>query len=87
MPRNLDRRVEITFPVLDPDLQAQIGEIPEIQLADTVSRRLIEKILAKEEEHAEDLKALIETLGHDERATVVILDPCGESFLDAYGAR
>jgi bacterioferritin len=55
--------------------------------ADPTSRRLIEKILAKEEEHAEDLKALIETLGHDERTAVVTLDPCGESFLDAYGAR
>ena len=54
---------------------------------DPTSRRLIEQILAKEEEHAEDLKALIETLGHDERAAVVTLDPCGESFLDAYGVR
>jgi len=54
---------------------------------DPTSRRLIEQILAKEEEHAEDLKALIETLGHDERAAVVTLDPCGESFLDVYGAR
>jgi len=54
---------------------------------DPTSRRLIEKILAKQEEHAEDLKALIETLGHDERAAVVTLDPCGEPFLDAYGAR
>jgi polyphosphate kinase len=41
MPRNLDRRVEITFPVLDPDLQAQIREILEIQLADTVKGRRI----------------------------------------------
>jgi hypothetical protein len=29
MPRNLDRRVEIAFPVLDPDLQARIREILE----------------------------------------------------------
>ena len=41
MPRNLDRRVEIAFPVLDPDLQAQIREILEIQLADTVKARRI----------------------------------------------
>jgi polyphosphate kinase len=42
MPRNLDRRVEIAFPVLDPDLQAQIGELLEIQLADPVkARRLL----------------------------------------------
>src|SRR3990172_11252873 len=41
MPRNLDRRVAIAFPVLDPDLQAQIGEIIEIQLADTLKARRI----------------------------------------------
>ena len=41
MPRNLDRRVEIAFPVLDPGLQAQIREILEIQLADTVKARRI----------------------------------------------
>jgi len=39
MPRNLDRRVEIAFPVLDPWLQAQLQEILDIQLADTVKAR------------------------------------------------
>jgi polyphosphate kinase len=41
MPRNLDRRVEIAFPVLDPRLQAQIQEVLEIQLADTVKARRV----------------------------------------------
>jgi polyphosphate kinase len=41
MPRNLDRRVEIAFPVLDPGLQAQIREILDIQLADTLKARRI----------------------------------------------
>jgi polyphosphate kinase len=41
MPRNLDRRVEIAFPMLDPHLQAQVREILEIQLADTVKARRI----------------------------------------------
>jgi len=41
MPRNLDRRVEIAFPVLDPQLQTQVREILEIQLADTVKARRI----------------------------------------------
>jgi len=36
MPRNLDRRVEIAFPVLDAGLQSSIRQILEIQLADTV---------------------------------------------------
>ncbi len=39
MPRNLDRRVEIAFPVLAPHLQERIREILEIQLADTVKGR------------------------------------------------
>jgi len=41
MPRNLDRRVEIAFPVLDRGLQSRIREILEIQLADTVKARRI----------------------------------------------
>ena len=41
MPRNLDRRVEIAFPVLDPGLQAQVREVLEIQLADTVKAQRI----------------------------------------------
>jgi polyphosphate kinase len=35
MQRNLDRRVEIAFPVIDTQLQAKIKEFLEIQLADT----------------------------------------------------
>lgn len=41
MPRNLDRRVEVAFPVLDPHLQAQIREILEAQLADNMKGRPI----------------------------------------------
>jgi polyphosphate kinase len=41
MPRNLDRRVEVAFPVLDPALQGQLSAILDVQLADTVKARLI----------------------------------------------
>jgi polyphosphate kinase len=41
MPRNLDRRVEIAFPILDPVLQRQIRDILATQLADTVKARRI----------------------------------------------
>ena len=41
MSRNLDRRVEIAFPILDPVLQNQIRDILETQLADTVKARRI----------------------------------------------
>src|SRR5205085_2217517 len=36
MPRNLDRRVEAVTPVTQPDLQARLAEILEINLADDV---------------------------------------------------
>jgi polyphosphate kinase len=39
MPRNLDHRVETAFPVLDLRLQAEVREILDVQLADTVKAR------------------------------------------------
>jgi len=42
MPRNLDRRVEIAFPVLDPRLQSQLSDILEVQLSDTVKSWLLQ---------------------------------------------
>jgi len=41
MPRNLDRRVEIAFPIVEPALQAVVREVLEIQLADNVKARRI----------------------------------------------
>ena len=42
MPRNLDHRVEIAFPILDPRLQAQVREALDVQLKDTVKARLLQ---------------------------------------------
>ena len=42
MPRNLDHRVEIAFPILDPRLQAQVREILEVQLTDSAKARLLQ---------------------------------------------
>jgi polyphosphate kinase len=41
MPRNLDNRVEVAFPILDASLQTQIHSILDIQLADTEKAHLI----------------------------------------------
>ena len=41
MPRNLDRRVEIAFPVLDPALRERLRVLLETQLADTVKGRRV----------------------------------------------
>lgn len=41
MPRNLDKRVEITFPVEDEDLKRDVIEILNIQLADTLKAHIL----------------------------------------------
>ncbi|MDO5127380.1 MAG: RNA degradosome polyphosphate kinase [Eubacteriales bacterium] len=42
MPRNLDKRVEITFPVEDDDLKKRVIEILNIQLADTLKAHIMQ---------------------------------------------
>jgi polyphosphate kinase len=42
MPRNLDHRVEIAFPILDARLQAEVREILDVQLRDTTKARLLQ---------------------------------------------
>ncbi|HJU83561.1 MAG TPA: polyphosphate kinase 1 [Holophagaceae bacterium] len=41
MPRNLDHRVELAFPLDDPILAAQVVEMLEVQLRDTVKGRVL----------------------------------------------
>ena len=41
MPRNLDKRVEILFPVEDPDVQEEVTHILAVQLADTLKARVL----------------------------------------------
>ena len=41
MPRNLDHRVEMAFPILDGALAAQVVDLMELQLADTVKGRVL----------------------------------------------
>ena len=42
MPRNLDKRVEITFPVEDSDLKKEVINIINIQLADTLKAHIMQ---------------------------------------------
>jgi polyphosphate kinase len=42
MPRNLERRVEILFPVLNPELKEKVKHILDVQLADNQKARLLE---------------------------------------------
>jgi polyphosphate kinase len=73
MPRNLDRRVEIAFPINDPELQAKLKGILEIQLGDTAkswwihpdgtsSRTRIDGVVPSRSQ--ERLYKLIETKDH-----------------------
>jgi polyphosphate kinase len=43
MTRNLDRRIEVSVPILDPRLQSDIATYLELQLQDTVKARRIDK--------------------------------------------
>ena len=43
MQRNMDRRVEVAFPVLDPALQAEVLRFLEVQWADMVKARIIDE--------------------------------------------
>ena len=41
MPRNLDRRVEILFPVEDEEIQKRVFHILEVELADNVKAHIL----------------------------------------------
>ncbi len=41
MPRNLDKRVEIVFPVEDPELKKEVMHILKVQMTDNIKRRLL----------------------------------------------
>lgn len=45
MPRNLDRRVEVTCPVYDPDLKQELRTFLRLQLEDNVKTRILDKDL------------------------------------------
>ena len=42
MPRNLDRRVEVAFPITDPDLRTRLNELLEISFGDTMKLRILQ---------------------------------------------
>jgi polyphosphate kinase len=42
MPRNLDRRVEVGFPILAPELRKQVRQILDLQLSDNAKARVLQ---------------------------------------------
>jgi polyphosphate kinase len=41
MPRNLNNRIEVAFPILDPEAQSRVEQVLRLQLADTAKARLL----------------------------------------------
>jgi polyphosphate kinase len=48
MTRNLDRRVEVTFPIYDPALHKDLKEVLELQWADNVKARILDEPLSNQ---------------------------------------
>jgi polyphosphate kinase len=48
MTRNLDRRVEVTFPIYDPKLQRDLKEFLELQWSDNVKARILDEQLTNQ---------------------------------------
>jgi polyphosphate kinase len=46
MTRNLDRRVEVTFPIYNPKLQRELKEFLDVQWADNVKARILDESLS-----------------------------------------
>jgi polyphosphate kinase len=64
MTRNLSRRVEVTFPLLDPDLQQEMRSILDIQLSDNRKARILDAAQTNEyvrEPGARPIDAQLET--------------------------
>jgi polyphosphate kinase len=72
MERNLSFRIETTFPVLDPEIQAEIRSLIDLQLNDNVKARILDKEDQNEYRRtAGDLpvRAQLETYFHFKRKT------------------
>ena len=41
MKRNLSRRIEVAFPIYDPDVKAELRQLIDIQLADNQKARVL----------------------------------------------
>jgi polyphosphate kinase len=48
MTRNLDRRVEVTFPIYDSALHKDLKEVLELQWADNVKARILDEPLSNQ---------------------------------------
>nr|HQV32437.1 polyphosphate kinase 1 [Calditrichia bacterium] len=54
MPRNLDRRVEVTCPIYNPELQEELRQIMEIQWRDNVKNRVLDRNLINQYREREE---------------------------------
>ena len=85
MPRNLDKRVEITFPVEDEKLKSRVIEILQIQLADTLKAHILQPdgtyakqdLRGREKLSAQDffMKQAMKLTKHEEKAQERVFIP------------
>ena len=54
MVRNLDHRVEVSCPILDPEIRKELKDIITIQLKDNIKARVLDNSLANDYVHADD---------------------------------
>ncbi len=74
MTRNLDRRVEVVFPIYDPDIYGELRRIIDLQLSDNVKARRINK--AQDNPYIENDATAI-------RCQLAIYEMCSESIVEA----
>ncbi len=70
MPRNLDRRVELVFPVEEPKIRARVEAVLAMQLKDTVNARLqgpdaVYRLQERRGKHNVDSQAALLKLAHE----------------------
>ena len=54
MVRNLDHRVEVSCPILDPEIRKELKDIITIQLKDNIKARVLDNSLANDYVQADD---------------------------------
>ncbi len=64
MPRNLDKRVEITFPVEDEILKQEVINILTLQLSDTLKAHILQP--NGREYEKQDLRGMVKIAAQDE---------------------
>ncbi|HIT54594.1 MAG TPA: RNA degradosome polyphosphate kinase [Candidatus Fimivicinus intestinavium] len=86
MPRNLDRRVELVFPVEEPKIRARVEAVLAMQLKDTVNARLqgpdaVYRLQERRGKHNVDSQAALLKLAHEREKQSLAQQEESERFI------